>query len=107
LAPQVLSEFVHIVSDERRFARPLTASQALARAELWWHAQEVVQVYPDADSVRLFFDWMRQYRLGRKRLLDTFLAATYFGNGVTSILSTNARDFATFGCFELLTPETS
>jgi hypothetical protein len=32
------------------------------------------------------------------------LAATYFSNGVRSIVTTNARDFAVFGCFEIVFP---
>jgi hypothetical protein len=43
-------------------------------------------------AVRLFFQWMADHQLGRKRLLDTLLAATYSAAGITSIVSTNARD---------------
>ena len=32
LAPQVLSEFIHVVTDRRRFERPLSMAQALAKA---------------------------------------------------------------------------
>ena len=46
--------------------------------------------------------WMKEHSLGRKRLLDTMLAATYFSHGVTVILSSNARDFNTFGCFQVI-----
>jgi hypothetical protein len=74
---------------------------ALKRADFWWEAREVQLVYPDVEAVRLFFHWMERYRLGRKRLLDTFLAATYAVNGVDEILSSNARDY---GIFEALTP---
>lgn len=38
LTPQVLSEFVHVVTDARRFERPLSMVQALAMANFWWSA---------------------------------------------------------------------
>jgi predicted nucleic acid-binding protein len=105
LAPQVLAEFVHIVTDPKRFSEPLTVDQALARADLWWQSREVVHVFPSDDSCRLFLKWMGEHKLGRKRLLDTLLASTYFAHGIRSILSSNARDYSVFGCFDITSPE--
>ena len=102
LAPQVLSEFIHVVTDGRRFERPLSMAQALARADFWWNATEVERIVPDEQVVRQFLTWMREHGLGRKRLLDTLLAATYYGRGVTRIVSSNARDYRVFGVFELI-----
>jgi predicted nucleic acid-binding protein len=96
LAPQVLAEFIHVVTDPTRFARPLNTGAAIARAQGWWAAPEVRRVYPNEAAVRLFHDWMREHRLGRKRILDTMLAATYYANGVTDIVTTNARDYSWF-----------
>jgi predicted nucleic acid-binding protein len=45
LAPQVLAEFIHVVTDPRRFQTPLTSEEALAKARFWWHAAEVRQVF--------------------------------------------------------------
>lgn len=36
---------------------------------------------------------------GRKRVLDTMMAATYRSAGITSILTLNGADFAVFGEF--------
>jgi predicted nucleic acid-binding protein len=102
LAPQVLSEFVHAVTDGKRFQHPLSMSEAIAAAESWWNSDSVRHVYPTVESVRLGFQWMRQYDLGRKRVLDTQLAATFYTHGITRILTSNARDYQVFGCFELI-----
>ena len=51
-----------------------------------------------------FFAWMRAFRLGRKRVLDTLLAATFREAGIASVLTTNARDFAVLGGFVCITP---
>ncbi len=99
LTPQVLAEFIHVVTDAKRFATPLAMSQAVARAESWWNATEVVQVFPTADSTLLFLGWLEEHQLGRKRLLDTMLASTLQGDGVTSVLTLNQADFSLFGGF--------
>jgi predicted nucleic acid-binding protein len=104
LAPQVLAEFVHVVTDPARFSRPLDPAAAIARAQAWWTGAEVRQVYPNEAAIRLFLDWMRQHRLGRKRILDTMLGATYFANGVADIVTANARDYAVFGALRVHTP---
>ena len=102
LAPQVLSEFIHVVTDERRFERPLSMPQALGKASFWWNAREIRRVFPVHDAVLQFLEWMQAHRLGRKRLLDTMLAATYFGAGVTRVVTSNVRDYQVFGVFELI-----
>src|SRR6266700_3919148 len=94
IAPQVLAEFIHVASDPRRFAKPLSVNTAVHVAEQWWTASDVVQVFPNAGAVRQFLDWLQKHSLGRKRLLDTLLAATYYQAGVQSLLTTNPGDFA-------------
>ncbi len=104
LAPQVLSEFIHIVTDPKRFSSPLTVEKATQRAEQWWIAKEVVPATPTRESVLLTLRWLQEYNLGRKRILDTQLAATYYAHEVTTILSSNKRDFAIFDLFEIESP---
>ena len=104
LAPQVLAEFVHVVADPRRCSTPLTVPAALERAELLWNAAQVVQVLPDQAAESQFLSWMRQHRLGRKRLLDTLLAATYWSAGIRSLVTLNRGDFDVFGCFTAAEP---
>lgn len=102
LAPQVLAEFVHVVTDARRFEQPLSTDEALAIADRWWTARETRQVEQGADAVALFFDWMARHRLGRKRLLDTLLAATYVAAGVRQIATSDWRDFAVYDGVEVV-----
>jgi predicted nucleic acid-binding protein len=99
LSPQVLAEFIHVITDPKRFSSPLTLTQAIERAEIWWNAAEVTHVFPTAESTLLFLGWLEEHKLGRKRLLDTMLAATLQAGGVTSILTLNRGDFAVFGDF--------
>ncbi len=104
IAPQVLAEFIHVVTDPRRFAQPLRMDEARHIAQQWWTARDVDRVFPNEAATQQFLAWLGQFSLGRKRLLDTLLAATYHQAGIPSILTTNPADFATFGIFTCITP---
>lgn len=98
---------MHIVTDSRRFTQPLAMPTACQLAEQWWTAKDVVQVLPDDPATRRFLAWLQLFSLGRKRLLDTLLAATYRQVGIQSLLTTNPTDFTAFGVFTCITPTTS
>jgi predicted nucleic acid-binding protein len=102
LCPQVIAEFIHVATDARRFARPLTMVQALSRAEWWRSVGECRWVYPDEASIELFLEWMATHRLGRMRVLDTMLAATLAAQGVTKLATLNAGDFRGFDRFDFV-----
>jgi predicted nucleic acid-binding protein len=104
LAPQVLVEFIHVVTDPKRFATPLTMNAARDLAQKCWTAREVVRIVPDDSAMAQFFVRHRGHGLGRKRLLDTLFAATYHSAGINSLLTTNANDFAILGAFQCVTP---
>jgi predicted nucleic acid-binding protein len=95
-APQVLAEFLHVVTDRKRFERPLSIPQALNASQRWWDAVETWRVVPTSDAVSLFLQWMRDFQLSRKRILDTLLAATYKAANIALIVTTDARDFSHF-----------
>jgi predicted nucleic acid-binding protein len=103
IAPQVLAEFCHVVTDPRRFERPLEMAAALELCEQWWNAEECRPVAVDAEVAALFLAWMHELRLGRKQLLDTLLAASYHRAGVRRLATTDWRDFARYGVFEIET----
>ncbi|MCE9547210.1 MAG: type II toxin-antitoxin system VapC family toxin [Planctomycetia bacterium] len=105
IAPQVLAEFLHVVTDQRRLENPLTMDQARRVAQQWWTASDVRQAFPSEAATSQFLMWIQQFSLGRKRLLDTLLSATYHHAGIQSILTTNPADFAVFGVFSCITPE--
>jgi predicted nucleic acid-binding protein len=102
LAPQVLTEFAHVVTDPRRFERPLPMDEALSIGQRWWQARECRRVPVGEDAVSIFLDWMTLHRVGGKRLLDTLLAASYRAAGVTRIATSDWRDFELFDAFEIV-----
>ena len=102
VSPQGLAEFVHVVTDARRIALPMTMEEAIDRAERWWQAKETARIFPDFTSTLAWLDLLRHYRLGRKRLLDTMLAATCKTSGINKIITNNAEDFRVFGFLEVV-----
>jgi predicted nucleic acid-binding protein len=102
ITPHVIAEFVHVATDPKRFSQCLSVAAALQKMDDWQSAAEVKMVYPDEAAVRLFLQWMSAYQLGRKRVLDTLLAATFVGAGLTTIATFNQADFAVFKLFQFV-----
>jgi len=102
LTPQVLAEYSHVITDSRRFEHPLQMDEALEHCDQWWHSRECYQVSATSEATAVFLGWMTEFRLGRKQLLDTLLAASYYCAGVTRLATTNWRDFNRYGVFEIL-----
>lgn len=101
----VVTEFLHVVTDQRRFAPPLTMGEALDWIEELLANPAACLLEPSPDSVRQTLRWMRQFSLGRKRILDAHLAAVLHSAGVRRLLTSNPGDFAVFGVIEAVTPE--
>jgi hypothetical protein len=55
-------------------------------------------------SLAQTLEWMRRHKLGRKRILDTHLAAVLYTNGATRLLTSNPADFALFTVLQTVTP---
>ena len=96
VTPQVVAEFLHVVTDPKRFSAPLTMEQALERAKQWWDAKDVDRVVPTEGTVTWFLTAMAIHRLGRKRVLDALLAGTLHTAGISSVLTLNPADFTVF-----------
>ena len=62
------------------------------------------QIETGDDAVTWFVEAMTRHRLGRKRVLNRLLAATYRSAGIRSTLTQNVADFEVFGEFACLGP---
>lgn len=101
LTPQVVHEFLHVVTDPKRFENPLSMANALRTARALWEAREVVPLLPTAEVPPRTLELMADLRLGRKRILDTALAATLEAAGVRRLATLNPGDFRVFPFLEL------
>jgi predicted nucleic acid-binding protein len=102
VAPQTLAEFIHVVTDARRMRDPLEMGEAIQRAEFWWEAKEVVRLFPNERSVGDWLVWLNRHRLGRRRLLDTLLAATLSSHGIKRLITNNGSDYGVIDAFEII-----
>lgn len=104
LVPQVCWEFVHVITDERRFESPLSPAAARALMLDVWNAKDVERVTARPNVVSRTFELMDAHALGRKRVLDTALAATLEAANIRRLATFNASDFACFDFLEIITP---
>jgi len=100
----VVNEFLHVVTDPRRFSPPLTMTEALDWVDDFLANPAVEVLESNKASVKQTLRWMREFNLGRKRILDTHLAAVLHTNGVRRLLTANPADFSIFGVLETVTP---
>ena len=100
----VINEFLHVITDARRFSPPLTMTEALDWVESFLASSAVGLLEPTPESLRLTLRWMREFNLGRKRILDTHLAAVFYAAGVRRLFTSNPADFTVFNVFEIITP---
>lgn len=104
LTPSVLHEFVHVVTDPRRFEPPVGMGEALALARLYLGRANVECVATDAEALADALVLVERHGLGRKRLADTLLAATLLRHGVTRLATCNPSDFEPFSSLRLVDP---
>lgn len=106
IAPQVCWEFLHVATDARRFERPCSMDEASALVRALWNARQTERLPSSADVVPRVLDLLREHRLGRKRILDTALAATLEAAGVRRLATYNVRDYECFSFLEAISPGT-
>jgi predicted nucleic acid-binding protein len=100
----VLLEFIHVTTDPKRFKSPLTLKEGLGMVEQYWNASNWNRLLPHSNTGSRTLDLLRRYRLGRRRLLDTYLAATLLDNQVTTLITCDWQDFEVFEELRLINP---
>lgn len=90
------NDFIHVITDSRRFENAFSMEEALAVVDEWRDLENVKILFPDEQSFGRSVAWLTIYKLGRDRLNDTNMAACYLHNGVSSIITANPKDFELF-----------
>ena len=103
----VLHEFVHVVTDGRRFDPPMTMGEALAVARLYLTHSNVECAATDEAAVARALELVERYGLGRKRLADALFAGTLLHHGVGEVVTCDPRGFANFEELRRIDPRTS
>lgn len=104
IVPLVFNEFLHIVTDARRFDPPVTMTEAISLTKLYLDRSNVEIPASDEAAVQRMLRLQERHRLGRKRLADTLLAATLLRHGITELVTCNPGDFALFDPLRTIDP---
>ena len=102
LSGGIAAELLHVITDPRRFVTSHTMSEAVAWLKAWEARVSPKWIVPSEISIRLWLQWIEQFELGRKRLLDTQYAAMLHTFGVQRLLTNNRNDFEVFQVFEFI-----
>lgn len=93
---QNLSELYAIVTDPKRFPKPMTASQMVETTRQFLESDNIKVIFPIANTKEVFFNLILKIKPKAQQIHDIFLAATLLANGVTQIVSED-RHFPRLG----------
>lgn len=104
LTTMILHEFLHVITDARRFQNPPPMEEALHVTRSYCGKSNVAIYSPDVLDFEEALNLMSQHRLGRNRIADTVLAATLKRHGVDTLWTKNKADFAVFDFLQSVDP---
>lgn len=96
VTPGILHEFIHVVTDGRRFENPLRMEEASALMQRYLGRSNISCEVVDERCFQEALRLLQRHRLGRKRIADTLFAATLLRNDVHEIITCNPKDFEIF-----------
>jgi toxin-antitoxin system PIN domain toxin len=97
-----LAAFARIATNQRVFARPLTADEACAQIEAWLAAPAVWVPVPTERHAEIFTDLVRRHRITGALVADADLVALAIEHGL-EVASTDS-DFARFSEIRWIDP---
>lgn len=101
LTPQVLFEFLAVVTNPSAVANPLRPEEAREQVRLL--AEAIPLVFPTPRTYGIAVGLLEQTRISSRRVFDVLLAATLADNGISRIYTYDAG-FAKIPGIEALTP---
>jgi toxin-antitoxin system PIN domain toxin len=107
VTPTVLHEFIHVVTDGRRFEPPISMSEAIAVTRLYLGRSNINCLAINEAVLQDTLALLERHGLGRKRVADTLLAATLLHYGIDEIITCNPRDFEPFEGLRIIDPRAS
>lgn len=99
---QSFLEFEHVITDSKRFNSPLTTEQAIERIWFWLDQERIKIIFSTEVSLKRALLWSNMFKLGRKRIQDTHMAAAFAEAGVSELWTSNPSDFEIFETFDLV-----
>jgi len=104
ICPQILNEFFAIVTDPKRVHNPRTQKEAILEMEKYFHAKNILKIYPGPEITEKILDLLKRYEIARQEIFDLQLVATMLSNNITRLYTYNHDDFSKFEEIEVLSP---
>jgi len=104
VTPNILHEFLHIVTDARRFDPPVSMKDAVGVVRGYLDRANVECLSVDELSLVRALDLLEHHQLGRKRIADTLFAASLLNHGVRELITCNTTDFKVFEELTIIDP---
>ncbi len=90
---QNLSELYAVVTDPKRFPKPMTASQGVETTKQFLESGIIKLIFPIANTKEIFFNLILKIKPKAQRIHDIFLVSTLLSNGVKTLVTENTDDF--------------
>jgi len=104
VSPQVLYEYLAVVTSSRRVTQPRSPAAAMAEVEKYIRSRNIRKIFPGPGIHNRVRDLFRVHPISGPRIFDLYLIATMLDNGVTKIYTFNDRHFTPFSEIQVLTP---
>lgn len=104
VTPIVLHEFMHVITDARRFEPPVAMTEATALVRSYLNRTNVSCLATTDEALTLALALLDQHHLGRKRIADTLLAATYIVHRVEVLVTCDPADYAIIDGLRVIDP---
>ena len=90
---QNLSELYAVVTDPKRFPKPMIASQVVETMKQLQENGNIKVIFPLINTKETFFKLILKIKPKGQQIHDIFLAATLLSNGVKTLVTENTGDF--------------
>jgi predicted nucleic acid-binding protein len=104
LTTMVLHEFIHVITDARRFENPPSMDEAIHVTRGYCGQSNVTIYSSDVFDFEEAMNLISKHHLSRNRIADTLLAATLKRHGVDTLWTRNKTDFAVFDFLNIIDP---
>lgn len=102
ITPQVVHEFLAIITDPRRTHSPLPLTDAIAEISKFIQSPFVSKIYPTSLYFDNFLSLLKKYNISKQDVFDTQLVAVMLSNNVTKLFTYNRSDFEIYREIDLL-----
>jgi len=104
LTANILHEFIHALTNGRRFSPPFSMAEAIDAARAYLNKSNIECISVDDDIMKRSLELLEKYQLGRQQVADTLLVASYLANQINEIITCSPLDYAVFKEIKVINP---